>query len=310
MYTVRFASAGVARRLPLAVSGDAAWRPAACGVACDVELPVLESGDIVVPSLALGRTDAGHRVDFVLGDTVWPLAPVGAFAASSGPPADERARTHIDYVSVHARIEGARLRFETSALPVDYLLTVSVRPERIVPETGSATSRRLVVPALSQLSAPRTIRRRICSPTCVAMVLAYFERAAPLASIVRDCYHTESGIYGVWPLSVRAAARRGVLGAVEALDSLDAVAALLANGTPVVASIRFADGALEGAPLRCTHGHLVVVTGLDADLVHVNDPASPQLSDVPRSYDRDAFAAAWLTARGAAYVFCRPDPAP
>jgi hypothetical protein len=113
-------------------------------------------------------------------------------------------------------------------------------------------------------------------------------------------------MFGVWPLNMWAASRKGALGAVELFASLDdAVPALLA-GVPVVSSIRFRSGELEGAPLDATGGHLVVLTGLTSDSALVNDPAGRGIAGVLRRYRRDQFAAAWLAERGAAYVMLPP----
>jgi hypothetical protein len=307
MHTRRLASPDLAHRYPLPISGEPVWQRQADSLVCEVDLPALAEGDIVVPSFACAAS-YDFRASLFLQGIDAPIAAIDTRAGAADTPDDARVRTHIDYFSIHARLDQVRMRFEfpDADAPPAALVTVSVRSERLPPGIGHRTSARLVVPALTQLTAPRTLRRRICAPTCVTMVLRYFGCETPLSEVVGECLHKPSGIYGMWPLSIRAAARRGVIGAVEFLDSLDAVADCLARGAPVVASIRFEAGALPGAPLPRTDGHLVVVTGIDRDTVHVNDPASPQLGDVPRSYDRAAFAAAWLAARGAAYIFCAP----
>ncbi len=108
-------------------------------------------------------------------------------------------------------------------------------------------------------------------------------------------------MYGVWPLALAAAARRGCLGAVEVFDRWDEALAVLENGVPLVTSIRFSAGELPGAPLTETGGHLVVVHGVSGDTVRVCDPAAPH-GDVLRDYPADAFSRAWLRHRGAAYI--------
>jgi hypothetical protein len=271
-------------------------------------LPTLADGDIVVPSLSLESLEYGFEISLRHGGEEWLLAPIGCAHRAVAEP-NASVRTHIDYFSIHAPLAGARLRFAVfgASAPERYLLAVSVRAARIDAGSGGASSTRLAVPPVSQLLAPRAVRRRICSPACVAMVLAHVRLDGNLAQVAADCYHAPSRLFGVWPLALRAAARHGLLGAVESLDSVDTAAAFIACDTPVVASIRFEAGALDGAALPRTDGHLVVVTGLANDAIHVNDPASPSLACVPRSYPRAAFANAWLTHRGAAYLFCQPD---
>src|SRR5262249_8033521 len=134
------------------------------------------------------------------------------------------------------------------------------------------------------------------------MVLAYHDIDASLAHVVQSCLHVPTGMFGVWPLAVRTLADAGLVASVECFDDLDAVAPLLDRGLPVVASIRFAAGPFPGSPLGGTEGLLVVAPGLAADWVYVNDPAARDASEVPRRYPRAAFAAAWFTERGAAYV--------
>jgi uncharacterized protein YvpB len=307
MHILRFASPGVAARWPVPIPSAIDWRPVASGYEAEIELPPLAPGDIVVPSVAM--LDGEHRLDVRIehDGQSWSLAPLDRSTACATDPAP-RLRTHVDYFSAHEPITSARLRclVDATRTPLQYLLSVSIRPERVTPRSGRRSTPRLTVPAMSQLTAPRALRRRICSPTCVAMVLQYVGRDASLAAAVTECFHPATGMYGVWPLAIRAAARRGVIGCITSIDDLDAVAPHLEAGMPVVASIRFDAGRLPGAPLAHTDGHLVVVTGLDRDVVHVNDPASPRLEDVPRSYDRAAFAAAWLESRGAAYLFGQP----
>ena len=183
-------------------------------------------------------------------------------------------------------------------------MAVSVRAFRSPPyRRHRVTTPRLVVPAISQLTAPRALRHRICSPTCVAMALALSRRDASLARVVRECLHEPSRICsacGRWrsePRRCRADRRRRVF-----LPASTPQRPILERGLPIVASIRFAAGALPGAALSATDGHLVVVTGMDADWVYINDPAARDASGVPRQCPRDAFAAAWLTERGVGYV--------
>jgi hypothetical protein len=302
--TLRFASANVAEHHPLEIYGAAAWLPSEGGWSTTVVLHGLPNDHIVVPSCALaGRPGCDFAAQLVAAGSAWRIAPTRRSAADSADP-DPRATTHIDYFHGRADLIAPSLTVSvaTPREPVDYLIEVSTREFRIAPDRGTAITRRLVVPPISQMTAPRALRYRICSPTCIAMALAYFGIDAPLAAVVRDCLHEPSGLFGVWPLAIRAATDAGLIGAVECFSELDAAAPLLERGLPIVASIRFAAGALPGAALSATDGHMVVVTGMDAEWVYINDPAARDASTVPRQCPRDAFAEAWLTERGAAYV--------
>jgi uncharacterized protein YvpB len=304
MQTLRFAPGAIASRYPLAVGGAARWSRHDGGWVTEIPLPELPNDYIVVPSVA--QFD-GPASDYVLtlseGAGVWTLRPT-ANQACSAAPADPRVTTHIDYFHCRAALRAPVLRIAiaSAATPTLYLLTVAWRAFRIAAESGRAVTQRLIVPALSQQTAPRSMRHRICSPTCVTMALRYHGRDATLADVAAACYHAPSHLYGVWPLAISCAAAANVVAAAECFVDLDAVASVVARGLPVVASIRFGEGALPGAPLSATDGHLVVVTGFDSEWVYVNDPAAKDASSVPRQYPRHAFAAAWLTERGVGYV--------
>jgi hypothetical protein len=303
--TLRFASPSVATRFPLPSVGPLAWAQCEGGWTASIALPDLPNDSIVVPSCATpGRPHADFAVELATGDARWALNPTSANAMPPAGAVDPRATTHIDYFHCRADLTGAVANVTVAGhdAPLDYLVSLALRSFRTTPEVGTRTSTRNVVPAISQLTAPRALRYRICSPTCVAMLLSYHGVDASLARVAQSCLHLPTGMFGVWPLAVRTLTDAGLVAAVECFDDLDAVAPLLDRGLPVVASIRFASGALPGSPLDGTDGHLVVVAGLDADWVHVNDPAARDASVVPRSYPRAAFAAAWFTERGAAYV--------
>jgi hypothetical protein len=302
MQTLRFGSANVAAGYPLEISATVVWRRSEGGWSSTIPLGDLPNDHIVVPSFAVARSP---RSDFaatlIAADATWRIAPTQRTAPESNN-VDPRATTHIDYFHCRAPLAAASLTLSVAREPVDYLLTVSTRAFGIAATPGISVTQRLVVPPISQLTAPRALRYRICSPTSIAMVLAYHGIDVSLASAVREALHEPSGLFGVWPLAIRTATDAGLIGAVECFDSLDAAAPVLERGLPIVASIRFAAGTLPGAALTGTDGHLVVVTGMDEDWVYINDPAARDASGVPRQCPRDAFAAAWLNERGAAYI--------
>jgi Peptidase_C39 like family len=302
--TLRFASESVAARYPLEISGAVTWSRSEGGWSTTIALSDLPNDYIVVPSFAqIGIPKCDFAVELVMNDTAWRIAPTSRSGAATSNP-DPRATTHIDYFHCRADLTGPSLTISVASQrePANYVMTISRREFRSAAHPGAAITPRLVVPPISQMTAPRALRYRICSPTCIAMVLAYYSVEGSLAGAVRDCLHEPSGLFGVWPLAIRTAADAGLIGAVECLSNLDTAASILEYGLPIVASIRFAAGALPGAALSSTEGHLVVVTGMDADWVYINDPAARDASSVPRQCPRAAFAAAWLSERGAAYI--------
>jgi len=148
------------------------------------------------------------------------------------------------------------------------------------------------------------ISGRICSPTSLAMVLAARGIDLPTAEVAAGCYDHGEGIYGNWPFNVAYAAGKGLDGRVDYFYSLADLAAELAAGNLVVATVKFGKGQLDGAPIGSTSGHLMALRGFahrgDKVYALVNDPASPDVAGVPREYLAEQFADAWT---GVAYVF-------
>jgi hypothetical protein len=158
-----------------------------------------------------------------------------------------------------------------------------------------------------------------CSPTSTAMVLGYYDALPSPRSyawvggghvdpwvdeIARRTYDTAYEGTGNWPFNTAYAATRTGHALVTRLGSLRDAETFIAAGIPVVASVSFPSGALSGAPISASSGHLLVVVGFtdDGDVV-VNDPASSTRAGVRRTYDRAEFERAWLpTSGGTAYL--------
>ncbi len=128
-------------------------------------------------------------------------------------------------------------------MPEDYLLT---RFDSPVPfdrrTTARSTSRRLVVPPISQTdgTARVAISDLLTDQRGNGAGVPRFD--ASLANVVRDCLHRPSGLFGVWPLAVRTLTDAGLIAAVECLTDLDCAVPIIERGLPIVASIRFAAG--------------------------------------------------------------------
>ena len=162
---------------------------------------------------------------------------------------------------------------------------------------------RLPVPELSQMETDPALAPRICSPTSVAMVLAYLGAGVSIEHLAAEMFHPTLDIYGVWPAAVGAAAHRGVPGYLLRFPEWDAATWCLDHGLPIVASVRYESGELTGAAIAATKGHLVVLTGYDGDDVLVNDPAAPTADTVARRYRRSELENVWLGRAGVGYVF-------
>src|SRR5439155_1466057 len=153
----------------------------------------------------------------------------------------------IDLYTASAPVEELRLRVwvhsaelaAVTAAPA--LCAVSASDDD--PEGGAAAAGpvALQVPALTQMGTPGAIRHRICSPTSVAMVLGYWERPAAPLDLAREMFDPRHDLYGVWPAAIRAAARRGVWGYLLRFPSWAAAAWCLAEGVPIVASVRYGE---------------------------------------------------------------------
>ena len=165
-----------------------------------------------------------------------------------------------------------------------------------------------------------------CSPTSTSMVLGYYDALpAPAAyAWVRDGYadpwvdHAARMTYdydydgtGNWPFNTAYAAGLAGHAFVTRLTSLRQAERFIAAGIPLVASIAFGRGELDGAPISSTDGHLVVIVGFtqSGDVV-VNDPAAATDAGVRRTYDRGQFENAWIPTSGGTVYVIRDDAHP
>ena len=149
-----------------------------------------------------------------------------------------------------------------------------------------------------------------CSPTSTSMVLGYYDKLPVQASYswvpaghpdpwvdyaARMTFDYDYDGTGNWPFNTAYAAPLVGKAFVTRLRSLREAERFIAAGIPLVASITFGAGELDGAPISSTAGHLLVIVGFteDGDVV-VNDPASDTRAGVRRTYDRGQLERAWL----------------
>jgi len=163
---------------------------------------------------------------------------------------------------------------------------------------------RIKAPERSQMLESAEIRGRICSPTSVAMALQSLGIDLPTAFVAADCYDAGAKIYGNWPFNVASLWRLGAVARLDFFPAMEMALGELSKGHLLIASIKFAEGCLRGAPISKTSGHLVLVLGLGKDetgtfRVLVNDPAAASPETAPRAYDLAEFEKAWT---GIAYV--------
>lgn len=164
-------------------------------------------------------------------------------------------------------------------------------------------ARRLDVPFRSQRALPPELAPRCCSPTSLAMVLAFrhVDRATDeIAALVYDRAHA---IYGNWTRAIQGAFTLGVPGYLTRFSRWDGVEDSIRAGQPLVISIAAKKGELPGAPYEQTDGHLLVLCGFDerGDVL-VNDPAAPDAASGQRTYSRKHLERCWFDHGGVASV--------
>ncbi|EYB66448.1 hypothetical protein DEIPH_ctg139orf0183 [Deinococcus phoenicis] len=176
------------------------------------------------------------------------------------------------------------------------------------PGQPGAWNKVLKVPGLSQMVYPNG-GPIWCSPTSVSMILGFWNRPVRVPEAARATYDRTYDGFGNWPFNTAYAATQGLQAFVTRLGSLRDAEAYIAQGLPLALSVRFKAGELPGAPLAWSNGHLLVLTGFDAQgNPVVNDPAAKSDAGVKRTYPRAVFERLWLNhAGGMAYVMA-PRP--
>ncbi|GAA3718800.1 peptidase C39 family protein [Terrabacter ginsenosidimutans] len=168
-----------------------------------------------------------------------------------------------------------------------------------------------------------------CSPTSTSMVLAYWgvgprrdetawvteampSEADPQVDFAaRNVYDYTYDGGGNWPFNTAYAATRPRMRAfVTRLRSLTEAEEFIAAGIPLITSVSFEKGELDGAGYG-TNGHLMVVVGFtrDGDVV-CNDPASHLVRDngeVRVVYDREQFENVWVPHSGGIVYVIHPE---
>ena len=163
-----------------------------------------------------------------------------------------------------------------------------------------------------------------CSPTSVSMVLRFFKTGPVPADYswskysdswvdhaARYTYDHRYDAAGNWPFNTAYAGRYDLDAFVTRLNDLRDAEAFIKKGIPVVASVKYAKGALTGAAVSSSAGHLLVIVGVQKDgKVIVNDPAASGNSSVRRVYQRAQFEKAWLGGSGGVSYIIRPESKP
>jgi len=142
-----------------------------------------------------------------------------------------------------------------------------------------------------------------CSPTSLAMVMAYGHGESIPDATVPGVYDPVYDGHGNWPFNTAYAATRGFLAYVDRFGGFADLERSISRRRPVIASVAYDRAWLPNAPIPRTAGHILVVRGFtrEGDVI-VNDPAAEDDRGVRRVYRRDLFRRAWLDRGGVVYV--------
>ncbi|GAC1419986.1 MAG: peptidase C39 family protein [Candidatus Velthaea sp.] len=209
--------------------------------------------------------------------------------------ADEVARITTDIVQSEVPIVAIEVRTD-AALDAIAISTPLQNPARLwMPAIAT-----LEVPALSQYVADRPTERGWCSPTTLAMLLAFWGSPRPLADVVRSVYDEAYGGTGNWAFNMAYASSLGYRATVVHLEGLAHASQFVAAGVPLALSYSWNGNELPGAPLDHSDGHLAVLRGFTRHgHPQLNDPAQP---DILTTYDRSALERVWRAHGGVAYA--------
>lgn len=243
---------------------------------------------------------------------------------------DDLASVNVDtwtapagLVSWQVRVVFARKAGTTARPSIDTVGAVASRLPDSAPATsepGVARGITLDVPRYSQMIHSGHYPQwggggeAWCSPTSTSMVLGYYKKLPNPASYnwvpkghtdpwvdyaARMTYDHDYEGTGNWPFNTAYAAPLAGKAFVTRLRNLREAERFIKAGIPLVASVAFSSGQLDGAPISSTPGHLMVIVGFtrSGDVV-VNDPAASSKSGVRRTYQRAQFEKVWQTKSG------------
>lgn len=171
----------------------------------------------------------------------------------------------------------------------------------------------LNVPQFSQMIREPSIADSICSPTSVAMMLNYYGTAVQPETVAWGAYDYGADEFGNWPFNTAYAGSLGYQAYVD-YSTIEGLKREIAGGHPVAVAVAYKNSAgvnaslpvIDGAPIRSTYGHLIVVCGFiqenGTEYIIINDPTAASNAGVRVRYRLDQFAAAWAESGNIAYI--------
>jgi Peptidase_C39 like family len=208
---------------------------------------------------------------------------------------DAKTRIAVDIVRSEVPLSGIGV---SSTVELDAVAVATPPP----PDARAPHRRRaaeLDVPPFTQYVPGFRHERGWCSAASLAMLLRFHGVDTDVPEVARGVFDASYRGTGNWAFNAAYAGTRGLRAVVAYVRGLDHVGAFVAAGLPVAISIGWSSGQLPGAPLDHSDGHLVVVRGLDAGFVSVNDPAHPA---VATRYPRAALDLVFREHGGVAYL--------
>lgn len=232
----------------------------------------------------------------------------------------DTAKVHIDYLTLSSPADAYQARVTFHSFSLDPAINPTLRrlnihysgpladaPIRPVADSPIPPSFDIPVPFRAQGAPliPKPLRPEICSPTSVSMVMQYFgiDQATPENALA--IYDAEYDLFGNWGRAVAYAGQHGLDAHLRRFRNFDDVRAVLAQGQPLIASIRFKKGQCPSFVFAQSAGHLLVIRGYSQDgRFIVNDPASQDKGE-RALYAAEDMQKAWLTHGGVAYIIRR-----
>ncbi len=285
----------------------------------NVDLP--RNGSLTVEASALYP---GHQTRFY-GLGQWSGQPIEGSRRSIPDQQDQDGEVQTDTLVLKQPCRQFELRI-TLLGPKARLkflgcsLVSSSARQTVLESDRRAWGRTLPVPPLSQRDYPGG-ELKWCSPTSLAMVLAYWarrlhqpgwEQAVP--TVAREVYDPVLGGTGNWPFNAAyAGSFPGLRAFITRLGDVAELEPWIARGMPVILSVSY-DLLLGKAQPGKDDGHLVVCTGFtgSGDVV-IHDPGT-SLNKVAGIFPRSQVKAAWAVSRNTVYLIYpvsqKPPPGP
>ncbi len=229
--------------------------------------------------------------------------------------ADQFGQVETDTLKLKAFAEALQIKVIFSSIKTGIspslfglaaVMSDSTQHQNVLPKSLDKTAwgLDLPVPARSQMIYPNG-GSVWCSPTSTTMLLEYWSAklgrklSDSVPTAARAVWDTTYDGAGNWSFNMAYAGSKGLRAYVHRLSSLAQAQKYIAQGIPLALSIAWKLGALDGAALPSSNGHLVVLRGFTAtgDPI-INDPAAATDAAVRRVYKRAQLEKIWIEASG------------